>query len=454
MRKLGLTLLGAVAALLLVALGPSLVGGTGPSGAGLDFAGAMGKSTLLAAGVVFVGGILTSLSPCVYPLIPITVAIFGARDTKSRLQGAVLSTVYVLGMAVMYTALGIGAALTGKAFGNVMSNPWVIGFVALVFITFAVSLLGAFELNLPPSLQTKLAQVGGQGFGGAFAMGLVSGIVAAPCTGPVLGGVLTYVATSQDVVLGGGLLFVFAIGMGLLFWVLGTFAVSLPKSGPWMDTVKYVLAVVMLVAALYFLKDVIPGLKEILVAAPWVPWVTGALTALGVLLVGSSGLPALGTVGARAAKGVGLVLVVGALFYRTGSLAVVPETHKQAVSWYHDERSGLVAAGVLPGADGTTAAHRPVMIDFTAEWCAACKELEKFTYPDPQVSSELQRFVSVRIDVSDDESPEYARLQKKYGFPGLPYVVFIGSDGARRPDLTVTGFLEPDAFLEKLQQVE
>ena len=262
MRKTALVILGAVLVFLGIVYVPHLVGGTGPTGAGLDFQAAIAKSLPLALGVVFVGGILTSLTPCVYPLIPITVSIFGARQGVSRLKGAALSSVYVLGMAVMYTGLGIGAALTGKAFGHVMANPWVIGTVAGVFILFGISMLGAFELNVPTGLQTRLSQVGGEGWGGAFAMGLVSGVVAAPCTGPILGGVLTYVATTQNVVLGGALLFTFSIGMGLLFFVIGTFAVSLPKSGNWMDAVKSVLAVVMFVVALYFLKDVIPPLKD------------------------------------------------------------------------------------------------------------------------------------------------------------------------------------------------
>ncbi len=335
MRKTALVILGAVLVFLGIVYVPHLVGGTGPTGAGLDFQAAIAKSLPLALGVVFVGGILTSLTPCVYPLIPITVSIFGARQGVSRLKGAALSSVYVLGMAVMYTGLGIGAALTGKAFGHVMANPWVIGTVAGVFILFGISMLGAFELNVPTGLQTRLSQVGGEGWGGAFAMGLVSGVVAAPCTGPILGGVLTYVATTQNVVLGGALLFTFSIGMGLLFFVIGTFAVSLPKSGNWMDAVKSVLAVVMFVVALYFLKDVIPPLKEVLVAAPWVAWVTAALAAAGIL-IGAIHFTYHDPMGKRVLKTAGLVLLTGALFYRVGGLTVVEAKaprRREACTW-------------------------------------------------------------------------------------------------------------------------
>ncbi|RMG21106.1 MAG: cytochrome C biogenesis protein, partial [Deltaproteobacteria bacterium] len=285
MRKTLYLGLGALLTFLAVAFGPDLLG-PGPTGQGLDFQAAMARSAAAAAAVVFVGGLLTSLTPCVYPLIPITVSVFGARSASSRVKAALLSLVYVLGMAVMYTGLGVGAALTGRAFGGVMANPWVITAVAAVFVVFAASMFGAFELRLPAGLQTRLSQVGGEGWAGAFLMGLVSGVVAAPCTGPVLGGVLTYVATTADVVAGGSLLFVFALGMGVLFFLLGTFSVSLPKSGPWMDSVKSLFGVALLVVALYYLKDVAPPLKALLVDGPLMPWLTGAAAALGVLLGG------------------------------------------------------------------------------------------------------------------------------------------------------------------------
>lgn len=437
MKKAAFVIAGAVATFLAVVYVPRLFG-TGFSFHGLDFASAMAKSTWLALAVVFVGGIGTSLTPCVYPLIPITVAIFGAGKSRGRLKGAALSGVYVLGMAVMYTSLGIAAALAGKAFGGVMANPWVMSFVALVFTVFAISMLGAFDLALPTGLQTRLSQVGGEGWAGAFLMGLVSGIVAAPCTGPVLGGVLLWVATTRNVLLGAGLLFTFSIGMGVLFFVLGTFAVSLPKSGPWMDSVKSVFAVVMLVAALYFLQGPFPPLRAVLSAAPWVPWVTGGLAALGVLL-GGIHLTFHGGWGVRLLKGAGVVLLVGAVAYRVGGLGVVH------LEWLHSEPKAIALA---------TKEHKPLMLDFTATWCGDCKALAKVTYKDPNVKRELSRFVTAEIDVSDDESPEYQRLKTKYRFVGLPNVVFVDSSGKRMPKLTVTGFMKPKPFLERLKQVD
>src|SRR3954464_1852578 len=193
-------------------------------------------------------GLLTALTPCVYPMIPITISIFGAKTGVSRGRALALATFYVAGIAFMFGALGTVFALLGKAFGTFLANPWVIVPLAVFFVLMGLSMFGAFELALPSGLQNRLSRVGGKGFGGAFLMGLVGGIIAAPCTGPPLAGILAYVATTRSVFLGGSLLFTYALGMGVLFFVIAAFAVALPKSGGWMDAVKSIFGVVMLVA--------------------------------------------------------------------------------------------------------------------------------------------------------------------------------------------------------------
>ncbi|MGZ3407827.1 MAG: cytochrome c biogenesis protein CcdA, partial [Polyangia bacterium] len=168
---------------------------------------------LFAYASVFVGGFLTSLTPCVYPLIPITVSLFGARgDDVPRRRAIALASLYVGGIGVMYAALGVGSALAGRAFGTFMANPWVMAPIAALFVVMAVSMFGAFELALPSAWQQRLSSVGGRGFFGAFTMGLVGGIIAAPCTGPVLASILAYVATTKSVMLGGSLLVTYALG--------------------------------------------------------------------------------------------------------------------------------------------------------------------------------------------------------------------------------------------------
>jgi len=404
----------------------------------------MDKSVALAFGVVFLGGLLTSLTPCVYPLIPITVAVFGAKSASSRSKGALLSLLYVMGMAVMYSSLGLIAALSGMVFGSVMSNPWIVGGIAFVFILFGASMLGAFQIRLPSGLQNRITQVGGEGYLGAFLMGLVAGVVAAPCTGPVLGGVLTYVATTGDALLGAGLLFVFALGMGVLFFVLGTFSVSLPKSGAWMDVVESFFGIVMLSVALIFLKDIVPPMRALLLNFDALWWISGLAAAIGVLL-GGLHLSFHSSTLHKLMKGVGVSLLVLSSAYRVGAEGELPAgDHAAAMVWLHDEVE-VLALAKEKGA--------PAMIDFSADWCASCKELQKFTFPDPRVQAALERFVVATIDLTDDESPEYSRLKEKYGFPGLPYIVFYGADGQLQESLTVTGFREAEDFLKVLEEV-
>lgn len=214
--------------------------------------------------LIFLGGIGASLTPCVYPLIPITVAVFGARTAQSRLQSFGLSCIYVSGMVVFFVAMGLIAASVGRGIGALMNSPWVLGGLAVLFIVMGLGSFGLFEMNLPAGLQNKLSQAGGKGVGGAFVMGLVAGLVATPCVGPILVSVLVFVAQSQDLLLGGLLLAVFALGMGLLFLVIGTFAgmlTRLPRSGPWMLGVKTVFGIVFIVVAFYYLKNAFPFIK-------------------------------------------------------------------------------------------------------------------------------------------------------------------------------------------------
>jgi len=186
---------------------------------------------------VFATGFLTSLTPCVYPMITITVGIFGAREAQSRWRAFGLAWMYVLGMVVMFSALGIVFALSGRASGSgfLLANPAVVIPIVILYVALAASMFGFFELNLPSGLATRLSTVGGKGAVGAFLMGLVGGITAAPCTGPLLAGLLAFIATTKSVALGVTFMTTYALGMGMLFLLIATFALSLPKSGAWMD---------------------------------------------------------------------------------------------------------------------------------------------------------------------------------------------------------------------------
>src|SRR5437588_443234 len=309
-------------------------------GASMGGAGGLGLSAGVSAGTfaaLFLGGILTSLTPCVYPLIPITVSIFGARQAEHRGRSIALSATYVAGIAAMFSALGLFAALSGKAFGAFLSSPAVIAVLAVFLVALAASMFGAFEIALPSALQQKLSGVKSAGFAGAFGMGLVAGIIAAPCTGPVLAGVLAFVATQRSAVLGFWMLFTYAIGMGVLFFVLGATSLRLPRSGPWMETVKSVLGVALVAAAVALVLPYLPRPSQLPLSLPAIAVVAGALAFAGVL-AGALSLSFHGEGRERAVKAFALVLLLGAIALRFGWLGAAHSEKAIAIPWLHDER--------------------------------------------------------------------------------------------------------------------
>jgi thiol:disulfide interchange protein DsbD len=403
-------------------------------------AGLFAHGWLWAYASVFVGGFLTSLTPCVYPLIPITVSLFGARgDDVPRRRAIALASLYVAGIGVMYAALGVGSALAGRAFGTFMANPWVMAPIAVLFVIMAVSMFGAFELALPSGLQQRLSSVGGRGFFGAFAMGLVGGIIAAPCTGPVLASILAYVATTKSVALGGSLLVTYALGMGVLFFAIAAFAVSLPKSGAWMEGVKSVFGVVMLVAALYFLRNVIPSLAA--VGRSTATWLVGALAlaAIGALF-GAVHLSFHDAAPVRVRKALGVAVMVAGLYGAiAGVLAPKHEAGAPVIAWVHGENEGLKIA---------RAHHRPALLDFYADWCLPCKELELKTFSRAEVAHALGRFTLVKVNCTTDDDPAVAAAKKRWGADTLPTLVLLDSNGniARKID----HFVPADELLKLL----
>jgi thiol:disulfide interchange protein DsbD len=390
---------------------------------------------------VFVGGFLTSLTPCVYPLIPITVSLFGARgDDVPRRRAIFLASLYVGGIGVMYAALGVGSALAGRAFGTFMANPWVMAPIAILFILMSVSMFGAFELNLPSGVQQKLTSIGGKGFFGAFAMGLVGGIIAAPCTGPVLASILAFVATTKSVLLGGSLLMTYALGMGVLFFAIAAFAVALPKSGAWMEAVKSIFGIVMLVAALYFLRNVITPLREI--GRPGMTWLLGsaALAALGLGL-GAVHLSFHDTTLVKLRKTLTVGAVVVGLFGVIGGiLAPKQEEGAPVLAWVHGEDEGLRLA---------RAQHKPALLDFYADWCLPCKELELKTFSRLEVARALGHFTLVKVNCTSDDDPAVAAAKAHWKAETLPTLVLVSADGKRVQK--IDHFIEPAELLKLLQ---
>jgi thiol:disulfide interchange protein DsbD len=488
----------AVVAGLAVAIIPSLLP-TGPS-TGLSSTELLGAGRLwLGGGVVFLGGLLTALTPCVYPLIPITVGVFGARKAEGRGKSLLLTSSYVLGMASVFTVLGVLAARTGQAFGSVLGDPrFAIG-LAIFLTILATSMFGAFELALPSGLAQRMNAVGGAGLAGAFLMGTVSGFLAAPCTGPVLAGLLAFVAKSQSTALGAALLFVYALGIGFPFMLIGVFALRLPRGGVWMEWVKSVLGIALLALAATYVKDAFPSIRDAVSGIAQqlgrIPgtWIAAVLTAIGILL---GGLQRSFKEGTRefAFKAVGVLFVVGALVLRAAALNAPPRGAglaklcapiEENLNWRVVPRpsSGLTGAllvtvcrlqpeaspellwevqfpskqtGTVAGLDAALKqareSGRPVMIDFGAEWCAACKELDRYTYVDRKVVSEASRFLNIKVDGTNEVDGVNA-LYERYGVSALPTVTFISSQGEVLLEPRINGFLPPDKFLAELKKV-
>ena len=401
-----------------------------------------GGQVWLAFLLVFAGGILTSLTPCVYPLIPITVSVFGANESAGFLKSFLLSVVYVLGIVVTYSILGVAVASTGAVFGQIMANPWVVGFISLILVSLGLSMFGVFEIRLPYAVQNRLNTVGGTGFAGAFAMGTVAGVIAAPCTGPALAVVLTYIATTGSLFLGFWLMFTYALGMGLLFIGIGTFSgllSALPRSGGWMYILENVFGIAIITMALYFLKDVFPPLQDFLQNSLPFFAVAGGLVLIGVwlgkLTERFSGI----SLPMKFRKACGLLLAVLGAYMFVGGIQQPAGPH---LDWVYDEAQGFEIA---------KREDKLVMLDFYAAWCAACKELDHQTYADPAVAAKLANYVNIKLDFTRSSETTEA-LTEKYQIPGLPVVIFMDAEGTVLKRFT--GFVDAEKMLGILDEVE
>jgi len=375
------------------------------------FARAAKENIPFALALAFLFGLLSSLTPCVYPVIPITVAYIGSRsEGKPRRYGFFLSLAFVLGLALVYATLGAVSAGFGFAFGSLTQNRWVGLGVALLFLVLALSMFNLFEVRTPSSLTTRLErgkQAGrGHGFWGALFIGAVSGLVASPCIGPLVLAILVVVAATGSVFLGFLYLFVFALGMGVLFVVIGTFSgilSSLPKSGGWMDGVRVLFGALILGASFYFAGLYLPR-RLFVVAALIVLWGVALFLLFGARRHFFS-------VPLRVA-GILLTALALALVFLGLPPAARPGDEG---AWLHSLEPALTRA---------QAERKPLLLDFRADWCVACVELEKDTWPDPKIQEVLKTLVPVRLDMTENSEGNRA-IQRRFGVKGLPTVILL-----------------------------
>ena len=404
---------------------------------------------LLAGPMAFLNGLGACLTPCVFPMIPITVSIFGAKQAKSRAQAVGLSTAFLAGLVTLYTSMLVVAALTGSLFGKALANPWVNGGIGVLFVVLSLSMFGVFEMALPSGLTNRLNNVGGIGYGGAFALGLVFSLIAAPCVGPVATSIIVIIGQRGSVGLGAFMGVLFALGLGLPFWLVGAFAVSLPKSGAWMVWVKSVFGIVMLVFALTYLRAAVPALGAL--ARPGAPFM-GAMVALALFGVALGAVHLAwedGGAALRVRKLVGIALTTaGAVLFLSArdlpnGASAAQAAGAKPLTWEHVEAEAVAKA---------RAEKRPLLVDFTAEWCGACKKLSKETFSEARVAKRLDGFVMLKVDATNDEDPQVDAVKGKYKVVGLPTVVVYDSKGAERK--RINDFVAPEAMLAALEGVD
>jgi thioredoxin:protein disulfide reductase len=388
-----------------------------------------GSGLLLGLILVFLGGLALNLTPCVYPLIPITVGYFGGQSEGSTGKLFLMGLLFLLGMAVTYSAVGVVTALTGAIFGALLQNTFVILGIVAVFLVLSLSMFGVYEFKFPDSWVQK---AGGakQGMYGAFFMGLTMGIVAAPCIGPFVIGLVTYVAAKGDPYFGFLLFFVLAVGLGLPYVFLAVFSgkiKSMPRAGEWMDGVKHVFGFILIGMALYFLLPLLPDTISGYVLPAYMVLVAVYLLFIEKLANNVKGF--------RIFKTVFSVVILAIAVY-----AFIPQ-ERNSVDWKP------YTEGVIP----ENIDNAGIIIDFYADWCIPCKELDAFTFSDARVIEASQNFYTFKADMTKSLSPEVAALREKYNIVGVPTVLIIDSNGneVRR----ITGFVNADEFYEIIKNI-
>ncbi len=407
----------------------------------------------------FVAGLGLSLTPCVFPMIPILSGIIAGQGKQvTRGRAFALSAAYVLGMALTYALAGIAAGLSGTLLSAALQNAWVLGAFGAVFVLLSLSMFGFYELQLPTALQSKLSEEsghlqGGRGIG-VFLMGALSALIVGPCVAAPLAGALLYIGQTGDAVLGGAALFVMALGMGVPLLLVGLAGGTLlPKTGPWMEGVKKAFGVLLLATAWWLVSPVIPSVVEMIGWALLCIIPAIYLHALDPLPPHAKGWP-------RFWKGIGVILLLTGAALLLGALAgsrdpLQPLAALRGGNAQAAESRKLPFEPVrsLAELDARLAAvDRPVMLDFYADWCVSCKEMEKFTFADPTVQARLAGFTLLKADVTAN-SPDDKALLARFGLFGPPGIIFFDAKGKEIAGHRVVGYQEASKFLRSLDAI-
>jgi thiol:disulfide interchange protein DsbD len=399
-------------------------------------------------------GLGLAFTPCVLPMVPILSSIIvGEGRQVHRTRAFVLSLAYSLGMAIVYTALGVAAGMLGEGLAAALQNPWVLGGFAFLIVVMALSMFDVYQLQVPAALQTRLSSASGRQssgkLAGVFVMGAISALIVGPCVAAPLAGALVYISQTRDVVIGGAALFAMAIGMSIPLLLVGVSAGSLlPRAGLWMEAVKRFFGVLMLAMALWMAAPVLPGLVQMLLWA-------ALLLGYGFYLL--RGLGKNGRVGAGRAP-YGLALGAACVVFGALQLVGVASGARDPLAPLARFTGGTPAQPLaftriktVAQLDAALAATggRTAMLDFYADWCVSCKEMEKLTFVDPAVKARLANTVLLQVDVTANDADDRAML-KRFGLFGPPGIIMFDRQGKEIPDSRVIGYQNAKKFLESL----
>ena len=423
------------------------------AGEDVRFAGVLESRRLWLVMAVFFGaGLLLTFTPCVLPMIPILSGIIvGEGRNLTRRRALLVSLAYVFGMAVTYTAIGIAAALSGSLLSAALQNAWVLGGFAAIFVMLALSMFGFYELQLPSRWQMRIVQVsnrlGGGHWGAAMLMGMLSAAIVSPCVTAPLAGALLFMSQTRDAILGGTALFSMAIGMGVPLVLVGVSGgLVLPKSGHWMNAVKQFFGVLLLAVAIWIIAPVIPVAVQMFL---WAMLLIGSgvfLGALEPLGAGASGWD-------RLWKAFGIIALLAGVAQAVGALSGARDPLRPLSGAFSDSpaQKPLPFEPVkAPDLDARLkTANKVAMLDFYADWCVSCKEMERFTFSDPQVQARLGQMVLLRADVTANTADDKALL-KRFRLFGPPGIIFFDARGREIEGLRVIGYQSPEKFIKSL----
>lgn len=447
------------------------------------FAAYLSQAGLLEiVGLSLLLGLLLSFTPCVLPMVPILLAILVGRSgaavdsgqpgatepagtTKplTRKRGLALAAAFVLGMSLVYTALGIAAGLVGASLAGWLQTPWVLGIFAFLLAALALAMFDVYTLQAPTGMQSalnqRLSRIPGGHYGGVFVMGMLSALIVGPCVAAPLAGVLLFISQTGDVVLGGTALFALAWGQGLLLLAVGASSgMLLPKAGPWMQGIKYAFGILLLATAWWMINPVVPA---------WLSITGWALLALwGAVMLGAFDAIDRTGAGTGLRKALGLALAAWAVILLVGLAAGGRDMLRPLAVLTAGSMSGATSPGQL--AEGQArfvrvgsgeeldqllaTADRPVMLDFYADWCVSCIEMERFTFSDPAVAQQMSRMLLVQADVTGN-TPQDRALLKRFRLFGPPGIIFFDEQGNELDNARVVGFLNAEKFGAVLRRV-